>query len=654
MELYGYGRILDVDLTTGRVEKREFDKKFTEDFIGGMGMSTRILYDEVGPEIDPLSHKNILIFANGPFTGTEVPCSGRTEVTTKSSLTGHIGSGNTGGLWGARLKHAGFDLLIIRGRAERPSYLWINDDSIEIRDAIHLWGKDTNITTNMIIKELAQADTSDVSVLTIGPAGENLVKFACTLNDFHHVAGRCGAGAVMGSKMLKAIAVRGTGSVKIAKPDVFKEAVSEARQRLLAAERARRHPDSPKDVRVEDYEKGCLPGKNFQTGILSGWLETRTAEIAKQYVTGFESICYRCPVPCFNVVEVKEGKFSGTKITRGTMPGVVFNFGALCAIDNLPAIWRCKEICQNLGLDYESSGASIAFAMELFQRGIIDRAEADGLDLSWGNEDTIINLLKKIAFREGFGDVLADGTIKAAKKIGRGAERYAFTIKRLEIGMMPDPRPKTRRGWLFGFLTNPRGGDNLKNTHFYAENYNPHWWVDKFDIFEDVKEKLYDLPSDRISEFWDGKAMMCKWFEDLYSLCNALGICFFPVGFQLAWGPTYISKMYSSCTGRETNPEEMMKIGERIFTLLKIYTVREGFTRKDDSFPERFYTEPMSEGPAKGAILIKKEIESALDEYYELRGWDRESGLPTVKKLSDLGLADIAVDLKRLGMIKDG
>lgn len=653
MKLYGYGRILDVDLTTGRIAKKEFDKKFTEKFIGGMGISTRILYDEVGPEIEPLSPENILLFANGPLTGTQVPCSGRTEVTTKSPLTRHIGSGNTGGLWGARLKHAGFDLLIIRGKAENPSYLWINNDSVEIRNAIHLWGNDTITTSNMIIKELAQSDSSDISVLTIGPAGENLVRFACTLNDFHHVAGRCGAGAVIGSKMLKAIAVRGTGSVKIVDPDRFKKAISEARQRLLDAEKARKYPDSPKDVRIEDYLKGCLPGKNFQTGILPGWLETRIGEVAMQYVTGVESPCYRCPIPCFNVVEVKEGKFRGTRVTRGTMPGVVFNFGALCAIDNLPAIWRCKEICQNLGLDYESSGASIAFAMELFQRGVINRKDTDGIDLIWGNEDGIIELLRKIAFREGFGDVLADGTIMAARKIGRGSEKYAFTIKGLEIGMMPDPRPKTRRGWLFGFLTNPRGGDNLKNTHFYAENYNPHWWVDKFDMFEDVKKKLYSLPSDRISESWDVKAMMCKWFEDLYSICNAMGICFFPVGFQLAWGPTYISKMYSSCTGHETTPEEMIKIGERIFTLLKIYTVREGLTRKDDSFPERFYTEPMPEGPAKGAILMRKEVESALDEYYELRGWDKKSGLPTVKKLNDLDLADIAEDLKRLGKIKE-
>jgi len=352
-------------------------------------------------------------------------------------------------------------------------------------------------------------------------------------------------------------------------------------------------------------------------------------------------------------VEVKEGKFFGTRVARGTMPGIVFNYGALCAIDNLPGIWRCKEICQNLGLDYESAGASIAFAMELYQRGIITRDDTDGMDLTWGNEDSIIELLRKIAFREGFGDVLADGIIKAAQKIGRGAERYAFTIKRLEIGMMPDPRPKTRRGWLFGFLTNPRGGDNLKNTHFYAENYNPHWWIDEFDMFDDVKRKIYSLPPEQISEVWNGKAMMCKWFEDLYSLCNALGICFFPVGFQLAWGPTYISKMYSSSTGRDVTPEQMMLIGEKIFTLLKIYIVREGFSRKDDSFPERFYTEPMPNGPAKGSILSREEIESALEEYYELRGWDKATGLPTIKKLNEIGLSDIAQDLKRLNKIMD-
>jgi aldehyde:ferredoxin oxidoreductase len=651
MTLYGYGKILDVDLTTRKIEKKDLDAKFAEEFIGGMGFSCRMLYDEVGTNVDPLGPENIIIFANGPLTGTQTPCSGRTEVTTKSPLTGHIGTGNMGGHWGARLKHAGFDLLVIRGQAEEPCYLWINDDTVEIRNADHLWGKETQQTSDIFKKELGETQTSRISVLAIGQAGENLIRYACPVNDLHHVAARCGAGAVMGAKKLKGIAVHGTGSVQIARPQAFQEAVREARDRLLAADRAAKMPGAPKDIRIHDLEKGCLPGKNFQTGILPRWVETRSLAVAKQYVTGLESTCYHCPISCFNVAEVKDGRYPGTKVARGTMPGVVFSFGALCAIDNLPGIWKCKELCQRFGMDYASAGACLAFAMELFQRGIITRSDTDGLDLSWGNEESLIELLRKIAYREGFGGILAEGSQRAAKIIGRESEKYAFTTKGMEMTMMPDPRAGTRRGWLFGFLTNPRGGDNVKNTHFYAERYNPNWWVNQFDMFDEVKEKIYSMPPEKVEETWQGKAIMCKWFEDLYSICNALGFCFFTVGSRLAWGPTYISKLFSACTGRDTTPQQMMAIGEKVFTLLKVYTIREGLTRKDDAWPERFYTEPMPEGPAKGGVLSRKEIENTLDEYYELREWDKATGRPTVRKLNGLGLQDLAADLQRLGKI---
>jgi aldehyde:ferredoxin oxidoreductase len=454
----------------------------------------------------------------------------------------------------------------------------------------------------------------------------------------------------MGAKKLKAVAVRGTGHVQIAKPQDFQMAVRDARDRLFDADRAAKTPGRI-DVRIRDLEMGCLPGKNFQTGILPRWVETRGTAAARQYVTGVEGTCYSCPISCFNVVEVNDGRYSGTKVARGTMPGVVFNFGALCAVDNLPAIWRCKELCQRFGMDYESAGACLAFAMELFQRGIITLSDTGGLDLSWGNEESLIRLIQMIACREGFGGILADGSMRAAKAIGKGSEKYAFTTKGMEMTMIPDPRAGTRRGWLFGSLTNPRGGDNVKSTHFYAENYNPNWRVAQFDMFDEVKEKIYGMPVEQLTETWQGKPMMCKWFEDLYSICNGLGFCFFTVGSRMAWGPTYISRLFSSCTGRDTTPEEMMAMGEKIFTLLKVYTVREGLTRRDDDWPKRFYTEPMPEGPAKGRVLSRKEIDDILDEYYELRGWDKTTGIPTRNKLNDLGLQDVAADLKRLGKI---
>ncbi len=644
-----YGKTLNVNLTTGEIIQSDTESDFARNYIGGMGFGGRILFEEVDPEIDPLSDDNIVIFANGPLTGTHTPCSGRTEITTKSLLTGGIGTGNTGGMWGTFLKHAGFDMLVVRGKADKPVYLRINDNEVEIRDAVHLWGKYTDTTEDILKAELGSSASKSVSVLSIGPAGENLVRYACPVNDYYHVAGRCGAGAIMGAKKLKAIAVSGTGKTPIASPEKFSEAVKEARARLMEASNAKKlSAASHVDVRVLNLQRGCLPGRNYQTGIVSDWEETRTRKIAQQYITKKEGTCFACPISCFDLAEVKDGQYAGTRIGRGTMPGVALTWGASCAIDNLPAIYKCKELCHQLGLDNESTGACVAFAMELYQRGIITSSDTDGLDLSWGNESAAIALIKSIAYREGIGNILAEGSKRAALVIGKDARQCSLTIKGMELSLVPDPRAGTC-GWLFGSLVNPRGADNVKNTHFHAERYNPNWWIDKFDMFDDVKQKIYCMPPEEVPNTWQGKPMMCKWFEDLYSVVNAFGLCFFPVGFQLAWGPTYLSKLYSTATGHDTTPQEIIYYGEKIVNTLKAYNVMHGLTRKDDIWPDRFFNESLPEGPAKGAILSRKVIENLLDEYYELRGWDRISGIPTMEKMHSLGLDDMASELKRLG-----
>ncbi len=643
----GYGQTLEVDLSTDEIIIRDTDLEFAEQYIGGMGFGSKILYDEVGYNVDPLSPANIVVFANGPLTGTHTPCSGRTEITTKSTLTDSIGTGNTGGLWGAKLKHAGFDLIVIMGQAKEPKYIWIDNDKVEIRKANHIWGKDTRTTSDTVKKELGSSSTSEISVLAIGPAGENLVKFACPLNDYHHVSARNSAGAVLGSKKLKAIAVRGTGSIRIARPKEFQEAVKEAREQLLAASKAAKLID--RDPRKNAVKLGCLPAKNYQTGILPDWLKNRGVEAAQRYDMRKVGTCYACPVSCFNLAEVNEGKYAGLQVNRATMPGAVFDWGAKCAIDNLPAIWKCKEICQHFCMDYASAAGVIAFAMELFQRGIISIKDTDGLELTWGNEDAVIEMLNKIALRDGFGDILAEGSAKAARIIGKGAEQYVMTTKGMEI-MNEDPRT-ARRGWLFGDLTNPRGGDNVKGTHFFADMYNPNWWTDKFDMFNDVKRQIYYMPPEEVSFTWEGKPMMTKWFEDLYSTLNTLGLCFFPSGFHLALGPTHLSRLYSACTGWDKTPQQMMQLGEKVFNLLKAYTVRQGMTKKNDTWPDRFYTEPLPEGPGTGRILSREEITRLIEEYYQLRGWDKETGLPTREKLTELELVDVADDLMKIGKL---
>ncbi|MFC1933501.1 aldehyde ferredoxin oxidoreductase family protein [Chloroflexota bacterium] len=651
MVLYGYaGKSLDVDLSTGKIVKRDIDPQFARHYIGGMGFGCKILFDEVGPEVEPFSEENIVIFANGPLTGTRAPCSGRTEITTKSPLTGHIGTGNTGGIWGTLLKRAGFDMILIRNKARKPVYLWIDNNVVELKQASHLWGKDTRVTSDIICQE-SGTSPSETSVLAIGPAGENLVRYACTVNEYYHIAARGGAGAIMGAKQLKAIAVTGSGAIKVARPDEFRAAAREARERLLTS--VKKAANARGDVipsGIESYQaRSCFPHKNYQTGVLPDWVKNIGPDTAMKYVTRKEGTCYACPISCFNLVEVKEGKYAGTKIGRGHHPGVVIEWGGKCAISNLPAIWRCKQLCGELGMDEVSSSGVIAFAMELFQWGIITPKDTDGIELTWGNEDATIQMLHKIASRDGFGDVLAEGSVKAAEIIGRGAKKYAMTMKGMEL-MSADPRSGTR-GWIFGNLTNPRGGDNVKGTHFMADKYNPNWWVDEFDMFEDVKEHIYSVSPEVTPSTWEGKALMCKWFEDLYSILNALGLCFFPSGFNLALGPTHISKLFSTCTGWDTAPRDIMKLGERVFNLLKAYPTRQCLDRKDDHLPNRFYTEPLPEGSAKGAVLSRDTIDQLLDEYYGLRGWDRKSGLPTEEKLVELGLDSLVNDLRKLGKL---
>ncbi|MFQ5853496.1 MAG: aldehyde ferredoxin oxidoreductase family protein [Candidatus Binatia bacterium] len=645
------GKRLDVDLATRKITRRDVDPEFRRQFVGGMGFSCKILYDEVGTDVDPFSPHNVVIFANGTLTGTNAPCAARVEITTKHPLTGHLGSGNTGGSWGTALRRAGFDLIVVRNEAEKPVYLWIDDDVCEIKDASHLWGKDTYATSHILEEELSPSTPTAVKAMAIGPAGENLVRYACGINEYYHCAARNGAGAVMGAKKLKAIAVRGTGAVRAAMPDEFRQAVRETRQRLSEQTKASR-PHTRRDYTKEYLDAGSLPGKNFQTGVIPNWTETRNINIQWQYITRGLGTCHACPISCFLGAEVREGKYAGVRVSRGAHPGLIADFGAKCAIDNIPAIWKCKQLCHELGMDYMSASGVLSFAMELFQRGIITQKDTDGLELSWGNEDAAIRLLRKIAYRDGFGDLLAEGSVRAAERIGKGAEQCVMATKGMEMSTH-DPR-SGRRGWLFGDLTNPRGGDNLKSTHFDADNYNPEWWVDRFDMFEDVKKKAYAVPPEQIGSTWEGKPTMSKWFEDLYSVLNAMGICFFPAGLNLALGPTYLSRLFSTFTGWDTTPHDIMKAGGRVFTVMKAYTARQGLTRKNDRWPERFYTDPLSEGPSKGAVLSRAKMDELLDEYYELRGWSKETGLPTEEKLLELGLGDIAKDLVESGKLLRG
>jgi aldehyde:ferredoxin oxidoreductase len=644
-------RIAHIDLGRRRVEIEDLDPGLIRTWAGGSGLASWRLYQEVGPETDPLGPGNVVYITGGPLTGTVAPCSGRVEVVTKSALTGLLGLSNSGGMFGARLRQGGLDGLVLRGVSEEPVYLLVRQDQVEFRDARRLWGRDTWETAESIGRELNDPSLQRVKVMAIGPAGENLVRFACLINEHYHAAGRGGAGAVLGAKKVKAIAVDSKGS-SLPVSSAFRDAASRAAEKIrknTACQNYSRFGALPGSD--TSAEIGCLPGKNYQTGVLEGWHETRGTAKAKSYVARPRGSCFRCAMPCFNEVEVPGADGEGFKITSGTFVQVIFDFGAKCGVDSLPGIWRAKEMCHRLGMDQGAASGSASFAMELFQRGILTLKDTRGLAMTWGDEKALLRLLDEIAHRRGLGKVLGEGTLRASKVIGGDSSRYVMTIKGMEM-MSSDPR-SAPRAWALGALTSPRGGDNVRTTHMKGETISSlsllkperrsDWeqfsreFVASLDMFPETKTAIYGDPPLVDPFTYSGKALMTKWFEDLFALVNALGLCTFPAD-KLALGPGDYAEMFSGLLGETILPEDFMKIGERIFNIQRLFAVREGVGRKDDTWPSRFFEEKLPEGPAKGAVVSKETIDQVLDEYYDARGWDRATGHPPPATLSRLGL----------------
>lgn len=635
----GYaGKLLDIDLSTATIQEKILDEQLARKYLSGLGFNAEILYRELKPGIDPLGPENILVFNVGVMVGTNIPTASRIEASAKSPLTGRFGTTNSGNYWGSELKFAGYDGIIVRGRAEKPTYVLIRDGEVKLLDAGHLWGKECWEAIDLI-----RADHSDpeIQVALIGPAGENLVRFASIENGYYDAWARTGLGAVMGSKNLKAIAVRGTGSVKVAHKREFLNAVDETRKAIVSSPFFGAFSKFGSMLATGPYhEFGALPGRNFQTGFLPTWWETRgRPQVPKFSKRGVG--CIACNIACAHWAEVKEGPFAGLKM-KDLEVTPVFAFGAQCDIEDLSVVVKATEVCQRLGMDLVSAGSSVAFAMELVQRGILT-GEDLGFELPWGEVEGSLRLLEDIALRRGIGDVLAEGTGRAGEKIA-GAQEYAMTVKGLEIPMY-DPRGRWST-WTLGFLTNLRGGDHLRSRNpvenlKYNENVEP-YRTEKFgfdlkmyeelDMPESVKEDIFSTPAGEVNV-----AKMAKWAEDLLALYNSLGICIRPPVLQQV-GPTLMARLYTALTGWEITPEEMIQAGERIWNLQKLFNLREGEQRSDHVFPERFYRVPLPEGPAAGKVLDRAKVEAALDEYFQARGWDPATTWPGTGKLQEMGL----------------
>lgn len=614
------GNILRVDLTTASIKTEVLEESIYRRYLGGSALASYFLLQELEPGIDPLGEKNILVFTCSILTGTMIPGASRFTVAAKSPLTGGFGESEAGGYWAPQFKKAGFDVLIITGRSPEPVYLWIHDGEAQLRDARHLWGKATKDVEEGIRQEL---NDEKIIVAQTGLAGENLVRYACIVNNLKHANGRTGMGAVMGSKHLRAVAVRGHREVPVQDPEVIKEAVKRF------ANSWRENPDNmglynhgTAGVVEPLNAAGILPTRNFVDGEFEG-CHTISGETMTEKFLESRKGCYACPVRCKRVFKGK--KQSIDPAYGGPEYETIGSLGSLCGIDDFESIAKGSMLCNQYGMDTISTGAAIAFAMECNEKGILKLEDTDLLNLRYGNAQAMLKTIDKIAHRQGLGDILAEGVKRAAEILGNGTEQYALHIKGQEIPLH-DPRGKTGLG--IGYAVSPTGADHQEATHdsYFGEN---NWVLEETHILglTDPVDAL-DISAKKVRLF--------SYLQKLWSMYNSIGMCNFIAGPSFALPIDSLSHLILAITGWKTSLWTLMKVGEKANTMARCFNIREGFTKKDDILPTRFF-EPLGNGLLEGKALNRDEFAEAVNLYYEMEGWDR-NGIPTRGRLSELEL----------------
>jgi len=609
-----HGKALRVDLTNETVSVEQIDPQTAKDYIGGRGWAIKMLHDEVEPTVDPLSPENKLIFTVGPLTGTPAPTGNRYMVTTKAPLTGAIACSNSGGMYPTEMKKTGFDMILLEGRAEHPVYLWINatdseeEPHVEVRPADHLWGRPVPEATDALLEETDER----ARVACIGPAGERLVKMASIMNDKHRAAGRSGVGAVMGSKHLKAVVLRGTRDVPLAQPDQMRELCRQVRREVAA--------DVRKGSTLREYgtayvpivtnELGILPTRNFQTGVFEG-VEGITGQVLSDNYLIRPKPCYGCPIACGRKTTLEGSPYEGEG--EGPEYETIASLGSACGLGDMAAVTKANYLCNELGMDTISTGMTIACAMELYEKGILPEEDV-GMPLRFGDADAVIHLVEQIAYRDGFGDVLAEGSYRMAERYGH--PELSITAKRQEF---PGYDPRGSKGMGLLYATSNVGASHMAGDLAYMEVFG-------------TPKKIDPLTVER-------KPWYIKHFEDLFTIIDAAGLCVFLSIRYLCDGtydvmPTRMARLLNLATGADYTVESLLEAGDRVYTLERLFLNRAGFSRADDTLPPRMLEEPMPEGPAQGHVV---ELEEMLPEFYELRGWD-EKGIPTDEKLEELGL----------------
>ncbi len=620
------GRILRIDLTRKKVRVERLEKELIINFLGGRGFNSKRLYDEIKPGIDPLGPENKLMFATGPLVGTMFPTACRFNVSAKSPLTGILGDSNAGGHFASELKFAGYDQLILEGKSEKPLHLYIEDDRVEFRDASHLWGKDIYEADEMIKSDLGDGRVQSV---IIGPAAENGVRFAGIFTNLMRPAARTGMGTVMASKGVKAITVRGTRSIEVADPDRFERIVEEVMNEIYEHEQypGRRRMGTTRILLMAN-RLGILPTRHFTAGIFEKAEEVSGERLAEEYNVKSRA-CFACNIPCSRFYVVKQGRFAGLYGEGPEYEGLS-SFTARVGNGDLNLALKANDLCNRLGLDAITTSECISWAMELYERGLLRRDEVDGLDLSWGNGEAILTLIEKIAYREGFGDILADGSKAAAIKLGKGIE-LTMQVKGLEI-INADPRGL--KGYGLGYAVASRGGDHLRSEPFIELSDDP----------ERGKE-LFGIPDATLRLAYRGKGRLVAYFEDWCAVIDSLEVCKNIMENMEILTFDRAAEVIEAAIGLKLSPIEVRRIGERIINIERCFNVREGIRRRDDSLPRRFLTETLPEGPSSNTTF---ELEPMLDEYYRERGWDLKTGIPTSKTLKDLNLNDVNEDISKI------
>ncbi|MBW2370294.1 MAG: aldehyde ferredoxin oxidoreductase family protein [Deltaproteobacteria bacterium] len=638
--LYG-GSILFVNLSAGKIS-RVPTASYARDFLGGRGINIKLLYDGLPPSVDPLDPANLLIFGVGPLCGSPVPA-GRVEVTFKSPETGYLGSSNFGGFFGAELKFAGYDNVVISGKADKPVYVWIYNDQVEIRDAAHLWGRDT-YETQVIIRRQVDPEAKTVC---IGPAGENRVRFATVQHDLGHGGGRTGSGAVMGSKNLKAIVVRGTRGITFADPVKYLSIAEELQQALendIQTKQIKQHGMS----RTQDIlavEKLEMPAGEGVAGY----------DCLLKYDTK-KAGCFGCRAQCMELYP--------TKVKGGGAVSCGFYVHPFELVGNsdIDMALECGFLAQRYGVDIISAMSIVSWLMKLYHKGIITAEDTDGIAMEWGSRQAIVSMLEKIVHREGFGDVLADGILPAVEKIGRGAGKYAYQVKGLP--MHEDISPVftiPSKGNALAFVVSSRG-DSMKArpARMIDELDAPRWLgndgkkAEK--AIEAMKQKALRLSgTDKaiIPGCYEGKPELTIYSEDTIVLSDCMGSCKYMGPFLGApFDETYQAALFSAGTGIEKNVEDLLRHAKRVRNLERAFCAREGMTRETDKLPGRFMDQAIKKGPHKGEILKTDDFEAMKSKYYELRGWDAATGIPSRETLEQIGLGYVTDDLEKMGKLK--